>query len=66
MIVDNTGFEERLKIICFRAITNQLYEKNLITQEELQRINDLLERMEADLIVAKPRKTAASRILTTL
>ena len=64
--MNDAGFQERMKIACFRAITNQLFEKNLITQEELKKINKRLEKMETDLIMGKPRKTASSRKLTTV
>ena len=64
--MNDADFEARVKIACFRTITNQLFERNLITQEELKKINKRLEKMEAGLIMAKPRKTAPHRKLTTL
>lgn len=64
--MNDADYRERMRISYFRAITNQLFERSLITQEELKKINKHLEKMEANLIMAKPRKTAPHRKLTTL
>ncbi len=48
--MNNQGIEERIKLACFRTITDQLFERNLITKEELKRITQRLEQMEIDLI----------------
>ncbi len=66
MVVDNAGFEERLKIACFRGITSQLLERNLITPDELRKINKHLEKLETDLIGAKPRNLERQRKLINL
>ncbi len=64
--MDDADFEKRLKIAYFRGVTNQLLERKLITPEELKKISKYLEKMEADLIAAKPRKNAPTRKLTTV
>ena len=52
--MDNERFNERLKIAYFRAVTNRLRERGLITREEFDKIVKSIEQSEADLIAAKP------------
>ena len=48
--MNKQGIEENIKLSCFRTITDQLFERNLITSDELKRISQRLEQMEIDLI----------------
>ena len=50
-------FEPRLKIACFRAITDQLRDNHLVTDEEYRRIMKHLDKQETDLIAGKPAGT---------
>ncbi len=64
--MDKEHFEQRLKIACFKSITNQLRERCLITREEFKKIHKYLEQMEIDTIAAKPVKSRHSRQLTVV
>ncbi len=54
MISNNQQFDDRLKIVAFRAITDQLLERHLITEDEFRKISQRIERMENNLLAGKP------------
>lgn len=64
--MDKQHFEDRLRIIAFREITDRLREKRLITEEEFRKISQQIDRMEEDLLKGKSSKTPRNRKPTEL
>ena len=62
--VSNQIFEERLKICMFRSIAEEMRERHLITEAEFRVISKKIDRMEIDLVTAKPYKEKRNRKLT--
>ena len=64
MAIKNQVFEQYMKILAFRTITDRLKEENLITEDEFRKISHQIDRLEAKIVKAHPSNSEHPRKLT--
>lgn len=58
-MISVTRFETQLRIACYRSITEQLIQQNLVSKEDVARIMKKIKAMERSLIMPKPEEKHA-------
>ena len=66
MSITDQLFDERVRICAFRALTDQLRQRKLITEDEFHRISKKIDCMEMNSVSATPAKNQQPRNVTVV
>ncbi len=65
-MINDSDFQKAMKLGYVKAITDMLFERDLITPAEVENIDERLEALEMELLSPKPRMGAPKREISQI